>query len=893
MLAIILETARWRKSSAEAVPLLCLLTLMRSLSPGSLRALIALYVVASMTYFITGLAARYDQIFNISRYVHNPFDLDYDTLALKAVSKEAAAAGLANGDVIESLDGQPYRGAAQWRHRDQTAHPGDILEIGVRNAKGAHRSVNVRLRPADALHLTAVDWFTLLVFEIFCCLACLVIGYWVVLARPRDPNAWLILLLLSFPEVLFTNPGWFTGAVFIFQDTWYQTLQLAGPVVVLLIGIYFPERWRVDRKLPWLKWIPMGPPIAAWPLIMISNYGEYYHPTFGSLIAKLSPWVDHTVNPASLLCILLYWIAIFDKLRSASTADARRRMRVLCAGSAVGLGSLLFFFVLLRALGVKVPKELEPWLIVLGVALTLLFPFSLAYVVVVQRAMDVKILLRIGTKYILARVTLRVLQLIVTGVVVWQVVAPLVSKKSVQLHELIVPLIICGLVFALTFFGLGKRLQAWLDRKFFREAYISEVVLHELSEQARTLTESGSLLSTISHRISEVLHVPQIGVLLRGGQVFHLQQAVGFEMTTPLLLSEKSQTVQTLLRENRPATLYREDPESWFSRAGADEKHTLDAVNAEVLLPLPGREKLMGLMTLGPKLSEEPYSPSDLRLLQSVGTQTGLALEVSELAHSLAREAAQRERMNREMEIAREVQERLFPQVIPDLPGISLAGYCRPALGVGGDYYDFIELEDGRVGLAVGDVSGKGISAALLMASLRASLRGMTLEGSHNLARLMSNVNRLVFEASTSNRYATFFFSIFDPKTRELKYVNAGHNPPVILCAPPAGESPKILKLEAGGPVVGLLRNLPYEEQSVTLGPGDLVIAYTDGISEAMTGSDEEWGEDRMIAAAEAARDLSAAEIVAHIFAAVDKFTQSAPQHDDMTLLVMKLERNG
>ncbi len=471
--------------------------------------------------------------------------------------------------------------------------------------------------------------------------------------------------------------------------------------------------------------------------------------------------------------MILYWVAIFDKLRSASTADARRRMRVLCAGSVIGLGSLLIVFVLLRAFGIEPSRT--PWLAAIGATLLLFFPFSLAYVVVVQRALDVGILLRMGTKYVLARGTLIVLQFALLGFLAERVLALFFAKKRFELSDAVLPVALAVLL------GFGRRLQRWLDRKFFREAYTAELVLHELSEQARKSVESDSLVSNIIKRISEVLHVPQVGVLLRGSQVFRLQQAVGLEMPSPLMLSEQSHTVQNLIRENRPATLYRDNPESWFSQAGAEEKQTLDAINAEVILPLPGRERLMGLMTLGPKLSEQPYSPSDLRLLQSVATQTGLALEVSELVHSLASEAAQRERMHREIEIAREVQERLFPQTVPELPGVSLAGFCRPALAVGGDYYDFIELEDGRLGLAVGDVSGKGIAAALLMASVRASLRGMTLEGSRNLARLMSNVNQLVFEASASNRYATFFLSIFDPGTRELRYVNAGHNPPVIL----------------------------------------------------------------------------------------------------------------
>ncbi len=296
----------------------------------------------------------------------------------------------------------------------------------------------------------------------------------------------------------------------------------------------------------------------------------------------------------------------------------------------------------------------------------------------------------------------------------------------------------------------------------------------------------------------------------------------------------------------------------------------------------------MGVMVLGRKKSEEPYSPSDLRLLQSVGVQTGLALEVSELANSLAAEAAQRARINREIEIAREVQERLFPQSIPAIPGLTLAGACRPAQGVGGDYYDVIELENGRLGLAIGDVSGKGISAALLMASLRACLRTMTRVSQMDLARLMQNMNQLVYESSAINRYATFFFAIYDPQARQLQYVNAGHNPPVLLRAS-ANAGIQHIRLETGGPVVGLLPGIPYEQESLALEAGDLLLLYTDGISEAMTASDEEWGEERMIRAAEAARDESAERILRAIFEAADQFTAKAPQHDDMTLLVMKL----
>lgn len=296
----------------------------------------------------------------------------------------------------------------------------------------------------------------------------------------------------------------------------------------------------------------------------------------------------------------------------------------------------------------------------------------------------------------------------------------------------------------------------------------------------------------------------------------------------------------------------------------------------------------MGVMALGPKLSEEPYSNTDVQLLESVAAQTGLAIENNQLISKLASEAVQKERMNRELEIAREVQQRLFPQKFPTVGGLDCSGKCRAALVVGGDYFDFLTLPDGKLGVAIGDVSGKGISAALLMASLRSSLRGQTIGGSGALSTLMVNMNELVYEASASNRYATFFYGQYDLTTRRLEFVNAGHNAPVIL------RGSEVLRLvEAGGPVVGLLPKAAYKQDAIDLQPGDIFLGYTDGVSEAMNHAEDEWGEEGMIASAQAHAHLDSATMIDRIIAGADAFADGAEQHDDMTLLVMKLKIPG
>ena len=266
-------------------------------------------------------------------------------------------------------------------------------------------------------------------------------------------------------------------------------------------------------------------------------------------------------------------------------------------------------------------------------------------------------------------------------------------------------------------------------------------------------------------------------------------------------------------------------------------------------------------------------------------SQTALAQEVARLTTAIGREMTQRERLNRELEIAREVQEHLFPQRLPPAPGLDYCGQCRPAREVGGDYYDFLELPDGRLGIAIGDVSGKGVGAALMMASLEASLRALA-PVVQDPVDLMERVNSLVCQASTSNRYATLFYADYHPSTRRLDYVNAGHNPPVVLRS--SGGTCQVLRLETGGSVVGLLPQR-YQRGGFSHEAGDLVVLFTDGVSESMNVRDEEWGEERLIELAKACYGLPAQEGMSRILAAAQAFAGAAPQHDDMTLVVLRV----
>ena len=850
-----------------------------------LRTLLALWMLASMASWISGVHSSWNIRVHWDRQIRNPLFWDFDSHRVTFLQPEAIKAGLARGDVIHSLNGAPYTGVAQWHDILSQSRPGDILEIGYSTPAGRTGTALINLRRetwAFGKSSAMLVFWREFVIVSFLPLVCLLIGYWVVLSRPTDRNAWLLLVLLTFPSVVFIGVFNAHGLGLLLRSFWHYTILFAAGPALFLFGVYFPERSRLDARLPWLKWLLLAVFAVAFAFLYPSMVVEYYFGGDGRFLTRASDIAGPVISYLNLLFLLLYIALTVHKLVTATSADTRRRLRVLIAGMSIGMGAMLIVFFLLPRFGINGFQPRWFWLRYLGGALFMLAPLTLTYVIVVQRALDLRVILRIGTRYALARASLWVLQAALVVVVILRLLLPAMQSRQPGPSDFAWAALFLLLVLAFRF-GVSRSLQKWLDRRFFREAYNAELMLNELSDEVSRFTETQPLLETVARRIADTLHVTQLALFLRRGDAFHIECALGIPADATLTLPAQASSVRYLVNSSQPARLYRNDPDAWYLMAGTAERRLLDQLNAELILPLPGRNRLMGVMTLGPKRSEAAWSRTDLQLLQTLARQTGLTLEVSELAHSLAAEAAQRERVNREIEIAREVQERLFPQQMPDIPGASIAGSCRPALGVGGDYYDVISLEDGRVGLAVGDVSGKGISAALLMASLRASLRGITLDTPRDFANLMHKVNRLVYEASASNRYATFFFAAFDPKTRRLDCVNAGHNPPILL------RDGQIIRLQADGPVVGLLPFAPYTEQTLTLEPGDLLILYTDGISEAMNPSEEEWGEERMIATLSTS-SRTAPETLQALFAAADAFTSGAPQHDDMTLLILRLD---
>jgi sigma-B regulation protein RsbU (phosphoserine phosphatase) len=264
---------------------------------------------------------------------------------------------------------------------------------------------------------------------------------------------------------------------------------------------------------------------------------------------------------------------------------------------------------------------------------------------------------------------------------------------------------------------------------------------------------------------------------------------------------------------------------------------------------------------------------------------------------TLIEEQGKRQKLENELSIAHEVQQQLFPHSLPNMPGIEIEAICRPARVVSGDYYDFIRISPTRLAIALADISGKGISAALLMANVQAALRSDVLRyrngqpGSNHqqidTAEIVSHLNHHLFRNTTDERYATFFFGVYDSETRQLFYTNAGHLPPVYLCGS------HIRRLETGGMVVGLFNDVPFQQGAIEIEHGGILVAYSDGLIETENAYGEEFGTERLIGVASRNRDTSSHGIAEAMMNSAEEWSGSPEQADDMTVVVIRFSGNA
>lgn len=393
--------------------------------------------------------------------------------------------------------------------------------------------------------------------------------------------------------------------------------------------------------------------------------------------------------------------------------------------------------------------------------------------------------------------------------------------------------------------------------------------LFDLSQEFNRALDAERSVKLLSFALMGQLLVGRYAFLLRGedGQMECVTKRNAPEMAP--------ETIRTLGTQARLVLLDDEAP--------PDHAALRDAGFA-LVLPLRMRDETKGVLLLGPKRTGRPYEGDDVEFLTALGL---LALTSVENARGLANRI-EKERLEEELRLAREIQERLLPREVPSVEGLDVAALALPSRFVAGDYFDAVRLDADRLLFAVGDVSGKGLPASLLMANLQACLhvlRGSLADGALDLAEATGRMNSVIHHNTGLTTFITFFWGIYDGRDGRVRYVNAGHNPPVHVSA--AG---LVERLEEGGLLLGVLDGAPYAQGEATLAPGDVLLLFTDGVTEAWSAvdSDDEYGEPRLIDAVRARRAEPAQAILDFVREDVRTFTGGGPLDDDLTLLVLR-----
>ncbi len=422
--------------------------------------------------------------------------------------------------------------------------------------------------------------------------------------------------------------------------------------------------------------------------------------------------------------------------------------------------------------------------------------------------------------------------------------------------------------------------------------------LNRLSEEntrLRLAVEELSILNDIATAITSTQSLEQIVELIVQKCVKHLKVEQGAVM----LLDEQDQEnpFHTMVRKqdtvadilpyrldtqltgwmikNKAPLLVNDfkndDRFSWFS----DKEIPIQSL---LSVPMLLKGRMVGLVAVFNKRSEPGFTPGDQRLLAIIAAQSAQVIENARLYQ----EEQALFRLQEEMRLAKDIQVNLLPNYLPQIPGYDIAGKSIPAKDVGGDYFDFIQLSDSAMAFCLGDVSGKGMPAALLMANLQATLRGQSgLDISSKLC--VEHSNRLIFESTDSKKFATLFYGILNFRNHEVSYCNAGHDNPFVI-----QRDNKKVRLTTGGVVLGFVPDFTFEQDKIVLEPGSIMAIYSDGITEAMTEQEEEFGEDRFAEVVTAHMNESSESIIQHILEAVEKHIGKMSQMDDMTLLIIK-----
>jgi serine phosphatase RsbU (regulator of sigma subunit) len=595
--------------------------------------------------------------------------------------------------------------------------------------------------------------------------------------------------------------------------------------------------------------------------------------TFVLALENYAAGVGRGVINAFEALTAVYWVgyllaSLATFIRSYATASHVQRVKLTIVILGVALGILPI------SIGMLV-KQFDPTAHLPLSSLSVLFlsfiSISFAYAILKHDAFDLGIVFRGSLVYTLLVVFVVALYAVVGAIggrlggvigvrpVVWSAVAIILAAVAV------IP--------------ARAGVQGVVDRAFRRGRKVFKEEVIAFSRQIQYLLSLEDVSEFVTREIGGLFGAESVHLFLADGSGnYTLRETGSAEERIPLTSFPPGTDLIRLMREGRLPLMLEYFDRLWI-RNNLDRisRELLSLSRAAVALPLIEQDELLGFVLLGRKRSGRPYSRSDAEVLELLGERSAVAF----MNIRLCRDSIEKERLDEELQVASEIQSRLLPGAPPSLAGAAITAGLRTSREVGGDFYDFVDLGPGRIGIAVADVSGKGIPAALLMTTLQASFRNEALR-SKSPGAVVSALNKSLYERSDPEKFATVFYAMYDDEAGTLQYCNAGAYPPFILSA-----GGRISRLHRGGTLLGVEADIRFEEGVTKLRPGDLLVIYTDGFIDQENENGEPFGEQRLVEFFRNSTQVSFDTMVAKLFATTIAFGQNNIK-DDMTVVLLR-----
>lgn len=490
--------------------------------------------------------------------------------------------------------------------------------------------------------------------------------------------------------------------------------------------------------------------------------------------------------------------------------------------------------------------------------------------------MDIEIVVKKSLVYSLITANIAVIYLVlVFGI--GQLLGGMLGEENNKIMT-----VLAIIVIAFVFDPVKRRVQSIVDRLFYRERYNYQKALLEFSQELPRLIDLHKIVDSVAATISKTMHIENVFLSVYDKAKDEWIAYVKRETDVQCHFKDGEGSLVKLLKDTRTAQFfYRLKDESESNRLHPDDREMIIRANVVLSIPMLLQNRLTGILNLGPKLSGKIYSQEDVDLLTTVASQAAIAIENARL-HL---EELEKQKIEKELETARRIQQGLLPKENPKIEGLDVSGISIPATSVGGDYFDFIELDEKHLVVIVGDVSGKGMSAALYMSKIQGMVQ--LASGMYSSPRdILVEVNRKIYDGIERNSFITMIVALFDLEEHKTIICRAGHNP-VLLSV-----NGTISSLKMKGIGLGLEEGSIFEQEleqmEKTFAPGNTFIFYSDGLTEAMNRDQVEFGEDRVVELVRSNIHLNAAEIQQKVIAEVERFRGDAEQNDDITVVVVK-----